>query len=411
MSRGGYSWFVKDSLFLQKEEFVMKSIKLSGFGPIHSADIVLGDLTILIGPQASGKTLFLQMLKLLVDKDYIVDTLSRYNYVINRQPDQILNYYLGDHLSSMWKKETIVEADGRKYRKGFLLSKDDEEVRERLFYVPAQRILSISDGRPKNFMEYDISSPFVLRNFSETLRLFFQNGMGDEHTLFPLNNRLKSGMKMSFDSSIFHGGEVVIDEQSGQKKMRMKVGDVNLPFMTWSAGQKEFMPLLMAIYCLSGPPIKTINREQYEYVVIEEPEMGLHPKAIQAVILQMLEFIKAGYKVILSTHSPVLLEFAWTFSMLRELPEEDRCRALCDLFNITNGSSVSKMIKGVVKKKVNTYFFAHTPHGAETIDISTLDASSVSVDEAEWGGLSQFASRASEVVSKYLSEYEEAKDN
>ena len=386
----------------------MKQIKLSGFGPIHSADIRLGDLTILIGPQASGKTLFLQMLKLLVDKDYIVQTLTRYNYVTDKQPDQILNYYLGDHLSSMWTKDTVVEADGKRFKKGFLLNIGDAEARERLFYVPAQRILSIADGRPKNFMEYDISSPFVLRNFSETLRLFFQNGMGEERRLFPRNNRLKSGMKKSFDTSIFHGGEVVIDERSGQKKMQMKVGETNLPFMTWSAGQKEFMPLLMAVYCLSGPPIKTINREQYKYVVIEEPEMGLHPRAIQAVILQVLEFITAGYKVILSTHSPVLLEFAWTLSMLESCPKEAKEKALCDLFGVSYSSSVSRMLKGVVEKTVKTYFFSHTENGAKAVDISSLDASSEQVDEAEWGGLSQFASRASEVVSKYLSEYGEA---
>ena len=386
----------------------MNTIKLLGFGPICSANVQLGDITILIGPQASGKTLFLQMIKLLIDKDYIVQTLSRYNYVTDKQPDQILNYYLGDHLSTMWTKDTVVEADGKKYKKGFLLNTKEDDVHERLFYVPAQRILSISDGRPKNFMEYDISSPFVLRNFSETLRLFFQNGMGDEHTLFPLNNRLKRDMKESFDSSIFHGGEVVIDERSGQKKMQMKVGNTNLPFMTWSAGQKEFMPLLMAVYCLSGPPIKTINREQYEYVVIEEPEMGLHPRAIQTVILQVLEFITAGYKVVLSTHSPVLLEFAWTFSMLRECQADVRQKALCDLFDVSYTSSVSKMLKKVVGKNVKTYFFSQTSQGAKSVDISALDASSMSIEEAEWGGLSQFASRASEVVSKYLDEYGEA---
>jgi len=386
----------------------MKRICLSGFGPVRSADIQLGDLTILIGPQASGKTLFLQMLKLLVDKDYIVQTLNRYNYVTDKQPDQILNYYLGDHLSTMWTKDTVVAADGKRYKKGFLLNTDEEEARERLFYVPAQRILSISDGRPKNFMEYDISSPFVLRNFSEALRLFFQSGMGDEHKLFPLNNRLKRGMKESFDTSIFLGGEVVIDERSGQKKMQMKVGGTSLPFMTWSAGQKEFMPLLMAVYCLSGPPIKTINREQYEYVVIEEPEMGLHPKAIQTVILQVLEFITVGYKVILSTHSPVLLEFAWTLSVLNGCPKEAREKALCDLFGVSYSGSVSKILKGVIEKTVKTYFFSLSAEGAKAVDISSLDVSSEQTDEAEWGGLSQFASRASEVVSKYLIEYGEA---
>lgn len=42
-------------------------------------------------------------------------------------------------------------------------------------------------------------------------------------------------------------------------------------------------------------PRQARNQSQYEYVAIEEPEMGLHPMAIQTVILQVLEFITAGY--------------------------------------------------------------------------------------------------------------------
>lgn len=62
--------------------------------------------------------------------------------------------------------------------------------------------------------------------------------------------------------------------------------------MAWSAGQKEFMPLLLGIYCLSGPPTQVVNREDYEWVIIEEPEMGLHPQAIQSVLLEIIELIK-----------------------------------------------------------------------------------------------------------------------
>ena len=89
--------------------------------------------------------------------------------------------------------------------------------------------------------------------------------------------------------------------------MRMEIGNMSLPSMTWSAGQKEFMPLLMAFYCLSDMGISS----SYKYVVIEEPEMGLHPSAIQTVLMQVIALMNAGYKVIISTHSPVLLDFAW----------------------------------------------------------------------------------------------------
>ena len=393
-------------LFLQINKIqVMKHLTIKKFGPITDLNIKLGDLTILLGPQASGKTLFLQILKLLIDKEHIVETLTRYNYITDKEPDNILNYYFGDRLSTMWKKDTLIKADKHIYKKNELL-KSNEDIKEKVFYIPAQRILSISDGRPKNFMEYDISSPYILRNFSETLRLFFQYGMGNEQTIFPLNNRLKGGMKKAFNDTIFHGGKIVIDEQSGQKKMRMKVGDSSLPFMTWSAGQKEFMPLLMAIYCLTGPVAKTISKEQYEYVIIEEPEMGLHPKAIQSVIIQILEFINSGYKVIVSTHSTVMLEFAWAYKNIKQLPKETQQEALRELFEVPLQSNINKIFKGIINKDLKTYYFSHTKDGVQTYDISSLDVASDNIEESEWGGLSEFASRASEIVSKYLLEYD-----
>ena len=56
----------------------MKNISLSNFGPIKEANIKFGDLTILIGPQASGKSVLLQLAKLLKDKRQIRNTLNQY---------------------------------------------------------------------------------------------------------------------------------------------------------------------------------------------------------------------------------------------------------------------------------------------------------------------------------------------
>lgn len=84
----------------------MNKFQISNFGPIKNLDVELGDLTILLGPQASGKTLFLQLAKLIVDKDYIVQNLLKYNYVVDGDSDKVLNYYFGDRLSSMWKNSS-----------------------------------------------------------------------------------------------------------------------------------------------------------------------------------------------------------------------------------------------------------------------------------------------------------------
>ena len=381
----------------------MNNFKISNLGPLGNVDIDFGNLTILVGPQASGKSIALETLKLVIDRDSVIENLDRYNYIIGHNVDKILNVYYGDGMASIWKKNTSVILDEHAFSKEQipLKSKSDSET---LFYVPAQRILSMTDGRPKNFMEFDNSAPYIHRIFSETLRLFMQNGMGQSNTIFPLKNRLKGHLKRSFNDSIFHNAKVIMEDIGGQKKMLLQVDDVNIQFMTWSAGQKEFMPLLMAFYCLSGPPSKVIRREKYRYVVIEEPEMGLHPKAIISVILQIIELIQVGgYKVIISSHSPVFLEFAWAFNLLKN--SSYKYEALEELFNIAPASSVRHMIDGLFDKEIRTYYFKRGDDGkVDTMDISSLDAGSTNDMIADWGGLTSFATEASEIVSKYLND-------
>lgn len=381
----------------------MNTFNIKHFGPIDDVSLEFKDLTILIGPQASGKSIALETLKLAVDRDDIVNTLDRYNYIFGHNTDDILNVFYGEGMSGIWRHDTIIELDGIAFTKD-MLPKKAKENDASLFYIPAQRIMSISDGRPKNFMEFDSSSPYILRSFSETLRLFMQHGMGKSDIIFPMKNRLKGFLRHSFNESIFHYAKIRMEQKAGQKKMVLDVDNMNIPFMSWSAGQKEFMPLLLAFYCLSGPPSKVVKREKYKYVVIEEPEMGLHPKAIISVILQILELIQTGgYKVVVSTHSPVFLEFAWAFNLLKSNIDR-RYEALNELFNIPEGSPVRVMLEGIFEKNISTYFFRRRESTGKVIsqDISSLDVTAEDIVVSEWGGISEFATRASETVSKYM---------
>ena len=385
----------------------MDKLKVDNFGPIKNVDVSFGDLTLLIGPQASGKSLFLELLKLIEDKNSVIETLRRYNYILPKtDANPILDNYFGEGLHSLFNDNTKIECQNVKFQPEDLLKypKNKQNIKETVFYVPAQRILGISDGRPKNFMEFDGSAPFVLKNFSETLRVFIQGGLGNPDVIFPMRARLKDAVKESINQSVFHGAKVVIDQSSGQRKMKLNVGDINLPFMTWSAGQKEFMPLLIAMYCLSGPPTSVINKNDYKWVIIEEPEMGLHPRAIESVILEIVELLQSGYRVVVSTHSPTLLEFAWVFESLKELSDNKFKKALCELFGIDYNSSIGSVFNKLKNKKMNTYFFYPDNKGVVSMDISSLDVGSNDTLIAEWGGLSAFSGKAAEIVSKYYND-------
>jgi len=224
--------------------------------------------------------------------------------------------------------------------------------------------------------------------------------MGKIESIFPISNRLKEPLRNSFNQSIFHDGKVVMDDRTGQKKLRMKVDGMSVPFITWSAGQKEFMPLLLGFYWLC-PPSKISKKDEYKYVVIEEPEMGLHPQAIISVILQVIDLLSRGYKVIISTHSPVLLEFAWVFNYLKDSKVGEE--ALFELFNLPKTGLTKKLFDKIISgKEIKTFYFDRVNEKVVTKDISTLDAGNEDDAIAEWGGLSAFAGKATDIVSKYF---------
>jgi energy-coupling factor transporter ATP-binding protein EcfA2 len=383
----------------------MEHLKIKSFGPILEADIQFGDLTLLVGPQASGKSIFVQLLKLLIDKYHIRKTLQQYNYIWGKDSDKILDLYFGEGMAKIWKSNSEIVLDKKIYPKSFLLPKPGRNegtihAKETLFYIPAQRILSVSDGRPKPFMEFDASAPYVLRQFSETLRQLLQNNMGSSPSIFPISNRLKEPLRQSFNDSIFHDGKIVMDDRTGQKKLRMEVDGMSVPFITWSAGQKEFMPLLMGFYWLC-PPSKISKKDDYQFVVIEEPEMGLHPQAIKSVILQVIDLLSRGYKVVISTHSAVLLEFAWAFNLLKKSEMSDG--ALHELFEIKKTASTKKLFENILStKEIKTFYFSRESKGVISKDITSLDAGSDDTAISEWGGLSQFAGKVTDMVSKYF---------
>ena len=381
----------------------MENINIKSLGPIHSADIDFGDLTFFIGPQASGKGILLQMIKLLVDGDVISETLKQYGYILGIDSSDILDRYFGEGISGIWNSKTKILLDGQPYKKRFLIGKDPGSelnmLRESLYYVPAQRVLCLENGWPRFFTDYDDSVPFVLRYFSETLRQFLESIANLNNVIFPMNKELSAPLRESFNKSIFHNGKFILD-QSVKKRFKLNIGNSSIPYMAWSAGQKEFMPLLLSFYWLC-PPNKTGRVKGIRYVIVEEPEMGLHPEGIQSVILQIIDLMSRGYKVIISTHSPVLLEFAWAYHYLKQMKEDNNLFA--ELFGLKNTHLVEKLFEDILRNKtIKTYYFDRQDENVIVKDISSLDAGCGDQSTAEWGGLSSFSSKASDIISKIM---------
>jgi DNA repair ATPase RecN len=64
--------------FLLLEPAVGDTLRIENLGQIKKADITFDDLTVFVGPQAAGKSIALQLLKLLVDARPVKAQLQRY---------------------------------------------------------------------------------------------------------------------------------------------------------------------------------------------------------------------------------------------------------------------------------------------------------------------------------------------
>jgi energy-coupling factor transporter ATP-binding protein EcfA2 len=382
----------------------IRKLRLEHVGPIRKAEIEFGDLTVLVGPQASGKSIFLQFLKLLVDNGSICDTLQRHGLDWS-SPREFLEVYLGEGMGALWKpREIKLVVDGKRRLLKDLTDIEQKRAPESLFYIPAQRVLTLSQGWPRAFDLYETDAPFVVREFSERLRLSMAH-MKHGREIFPRYQRIKSsGVRDRLQHEIFAGFRLEVDKQQGQKRLVLQSASSkeSLPFMVWSAGQREFVPLLLGFFWLFPPSLEDRRRDALKWVVIEEPEMGLHPRAIAIVLLLVLELLARGYRVCVSTHSPQVLELVWALGIVQKRAAKPE--RLLELFDVEATPSLRQVAKAAVGKRAKVYFFDRETGLSR--DISSLDPGASDAVVAEWGGLSEFAGRAGEVVSRVVNETE-----
>lgn len=264
---------------------------IRNFAQISEARIQFRDLTVLVGAQGTGKSLVLQWLKAAIDGKYIVQTLREAGQEVSRKT--VIDLIFGVGMRSAWHDTSEVMFDEK------VVSPANIERRgngvEKLFFIPAHRSMLISDGWATPFQKLTPETPVVARLFSQNLFERFNAREGAK--LFPLDRLLKEVYRALINDAVFHGGTVGVEENEQlAKRLRLRfkgTQETTLPFMTWTAGQREFTPLLLGLYHLL-PPRKKKKDDDIDWVVIEEPEMGLHPQAVTVVMLLVLDLCGAA---------------------------------------------------------------------------------------------------------------------
>ncbi len=370
-------------------------LKLQHIGPITEAELAFGDLTVLVGPQASGKSIALEMLKLMLDTGYVQEMMTKHGLDWSRKLPEFFDAYFGEGMRGIWNDaQSSVSWQGQQVDMPKLVGRRRQNKTESLFFIPAQRVLALRDGWPRPFSDYSAGDPFAVREFSEKLRTLVEKEFGGAESLFPQERRLKAEFRQMLEHAVFGKFRLQVDKVRAQKRLVLGAAGESLPFMVWSAGQREFVPLLLGLYWLI-PPGKVSRRGDIEWVVLEELEMGLHPRAISVVVLMVLELVARGYRVCVSTHSPQVLEAIWAMRHLKE--NHAPTDALLATFDAPRTQSMQKLARTVMAKEVKVYYFdADT---GRTRDISALDPAEEESGQAGWGGLAEFSGRANAAVA------------
>jgi hypothetical protein len=376
----------------------MTTLVIENFAHIARVSIQFGELTVLVGAQGTGKSLILQWLKTALDGKQIVGALRDAGQDVSRS-EALVDLIFGVGMGDAWTERTKVVLDKKVISPKTVGKLGDGE--ESVFFIPAHRAMLISDGWAAPFQKLTAETPVVARLFSQNLFDRFSARQGDK--LFPVDRVLKKAYRDLIDDAVFHGGKVGL-EQDKQHTRRLKLSHegAQLPFMTWTAGQREFTPLLLGLYHLL-PPRQQLKQPHIDWVVIEEPEMGLHPQAVTVFMLLVLDLLWRGYRVVLSTHSPLILTVVWMLRRLRE--SKARWQLVCDGFGVVDRGSMKKVAQKALQKDLRSYLFSFgSDSKVHSKDISTLDPGAEDNDIAGWGGLTDFSSRFGDAVRQGVNE-------
>ena len=126
-------------------------IQVTKLGPIQEADITLGDMTIFVGEQATGKSVLFQLLKLVLDADAIIRCLKDRGLDWEKKREDFLQLYFGEGMQQIWDgKATKVTFNSRVGERRFCLdtviNKYPKAKEESLFLIPAQRATTLRNG-------------------------------------------------------------------------------------------------------------------------------------------------------------------------------------------------------------------------------------------------------------------------
>lgn len=324
----------------------IKKISISGFKSLRELiDFELGDLNIIIGANGAGKSNLVQVFRLLMAmtrknlQKFILENGGADNFLHNgpkntRAIKIALEFESRGNLaegSNCYRfeltptvEETFLVSEDRKYVTGNWRSYGDPSRESRLRDECDEKS---ADGRGKGVghFVYDAIAHWMMYHFHDTSSTapMRRSEIVEDHRILRSNGgniapfllNLKSDESLrSYYQEIVNATRLVIPFFDDFRLDVMKFGDAEKVKLGWRQKGSDFP---MQPYHLSDGSIRFIclaaallQPHPPSAVVIDEPELGLHPEAI-AILAELIQTAAKKSQILVATQSPLILnEFA-----------------------------------------------------------------------------------------------------
>jgi len=305
-------------------------LSIRKFGPIQEADIEVRDLTIFVGPQATGKSMAAQLLYFMSGvEDMLLGPPGISNMIRDHDSqwdivaiaNTALYWWLGEKISNYVESESELvwsvnsSGDNRmnwsnKFQadvnsvfasrvRGYLLGVNDQKPipYQTQIYIPAGRSLysfmppaqALLTVREQQFPGYIRKFYSILEQAIRDVAKAKKSELQADPLIKTAHTRIKNVMK----------GELRY-ETHGNVLLKIK-GKMFSP-QSFAAGQMEIWPFFATLQ--SQVLASKIHKTRF---YIEEPEAHLHPGAQLKVMEIIASAVQRGAKVVITTHSPYIL--------------------------------------------------------------------------------------------------------
>ncbi len=236
---------------------------------------------------------------------YSTNALTPFNLFEDRSTDNYLRYVLDSMALSAFS--SLIQP---LYRKAYYLPADRTGVMHSHQVVVSALVQNASSAGIRPFGNTPILSGVLADFLSELIEM---SGMPSMSYRFDYIEELA----MRLEENVLGGAVRMETTQTGYPSFtyRPKDWDANLPLTRASSMVSELAPVALYLRHLVQPG---------DVLIIEEPESHLHPAMQVAFTRELAAAVRAGIRVIVTTHSEWLLEELANLVRLSQVPDAER---------------------------------------------------------------------------------------